>query len=353
MSEAIPAYLKHFEHRAPGTIEAKRNVLKRFLELGGDKPIHTITKQDCITYRDTIRKLPSNASKKFPGMALKDVLKRAQGDGRHPGWPEKDLLSKQTINQDLTHLTHFFSWLINEGKYSETNPVDGLTYQGIEAKQTETFSDADIKAVFTSSEYRRQLKDGEHAQVTSAARYWLPLLLLLTGARREEVANLALSDIKDEEGLNCFDIAPDPGRGRRLKNKASRRRVPIHSHLIELGFLKYVDSMKAQGELLLFPKHLALKKKGRGMGRGTAGDLVAKWFHRLLLKLNIPGEKSLHSFRPTMTTKLYEAGVDGETRRELLGHSGKDVHEAVYLGPPLAVLKQHLERVNLRPFLRN
>jgi integrase len=339
LSDAIPAYLKHHEHRAPGTIEAKRNVLKRFLELGGDKPVHTITKQDCITYRDTLRKLPANASKKFPGMALKDVLKRAQG------WSEKDLLSKQTVNQDLTHLTHFFSWLINEGRYSGSNPVEGLTYQGIEAKQTETFSDADIKTIFTSSEYTQQRKDGEDA------RYWLPLLLLLTGARREEIANLALAEIKEDEGVRYFDIVPDQMRGRRLKNKASRRRVPIHSHLIELGFLQYVETMKSRGESVLFPKHLALKKRGQGIGRQTAGDLVAKWFHRLLLKLNIPGEKSLHSFRPTMTTKLYEAGVDGETRRELLGHSGKDVHEAVYLRPPLAVLKQHLERINIRSML--
>src|SRR5688572_96054 len=37
--------------------------------------------------------------------------------------------------------------------------------------------------------------------------------------------------------------------------------------------------------------------------------------------------------------------VDGETRRELLGHSGKDVHETVYLRPSLPVLHQHLENL--------
>jgi integrase len=169
-------------------------------------------------------------------------------------------------------------------------------------------------------------------------------VLLFTGARREEVANLALIDIKEEEGVKHFNIAPDPTRGRRLKNKASRRCVPIHSHLIELGFLHYVDTMRARKESLLFPKTTT-------KGRATPGDAVNKWFHRLLLKLSIPGEKSLHSFRPTMTTKLYESGVDGETRRELLGHSGKDVHEITYLRPPLPVLKTHLEKVNFRSLL--
>jgi hypothetical protein len=139
LAEAIPAYLKHFEHRAPGTIEAKRNVLKRFLEVIGDRSVQGIGKQECIVYRDTCRKLPSNASRGYPGMPLAEVLERAKG------WPGKDLLSKMTINQDLTHLGHFFGWLINEGRYTGNNPLDGLAYEGIESKSHETFSDANRK----------------------------------------------------------------------------------------------------------------------------------------------------------------------------------------------------------------
>ncbi|GMV51977.1 MAG: hypothetical protein AMXMBFR67_35200 [Nitrospira sp.] len=332
LSLCVRDYLKHFEHRAPGTLEAKRNMLKRFLELIGDKPVGSLGKHDCIAYRDTARKLPSNASKKFPGLSLKAVLERAKG------LPEGELLSKQTINQDLTHLGHFFSWLINEGRYTgSVNPVDGIAYEGIESKSHEAFSDDDIKLVFGSSEFKRQKADKKYS-----ARYWIPLILLHTGARREEIANLALADIRQEEGVHFFDITPDLARGRRLKNKSSKRRVPIHLRLISLGFLDYVEKRRSEGETLVF------SKKSSGKGRATVGDSVSKWFHRLLKHLTVKGSKSLHGLRPTVATKLHEAGVDGETRRELLGHSGKDVHETVYLRLSLKTLKESLEKLELR-----
>ncbi len=72
LSEVAPLYLKHFEHRAPGTIEAKRSVLKRFVDLIGEKPIQAVTKQDAIAYRGMLGNLPTNASKKFPGVPLLD-----------------------------------------------------------------------------------------------------------------------------------------------------------------------------------------------------------------------------------------------------------------------------------------
>ncbi|HQR43496.1 MAG TPA: site-specific integrase, partial [Gemmatales bacterium] len=334
LSACIPDYLKHFEHRAPGTLEAKRNILKRFLEVIGDRSVGSIGKQDCIAYRDTARKLPSNASKKFPGLSLKAVLERAKG------LPEGELLSKQTINQDLTHLGHFFSWLINEGRTTGSNPVDGLAYEGIESKSHESFSDSDIKLVFGSSEFRKQKADTKYS-----SRYWLPLILLHTGARREEIANLALADIRQEEGIHFFDVTPDLERGRRLKNKSSKRRVPIHSHLIKLGFLDYVESRRSKGETLVFSK--AAKKVGEG-GRETVGDSVSKWFHRLLLRAGVNGKKSLHGLRATVNTKLHEAGCDGEVRRELLGHSGKDVNETVYLRLSLKTLSDGLERLEFK-----
>jgi integrase len=65
-------------------------------------------------------------------------------------------------------------------------------------------------------------------------------------------------------------------------------------------------------------------------------------------RLRIPGEKTLHGLRPTVTTKLHAAGVDGETRRELLGHSGKDVHETVYLRLSVKTLSESLEKLRYK-----
>jgi integrase len=336
LSVAGKAYLKDLERRAPGTLAAKANVLNRFMEIVGDKDLHAITDQDCLRYRDTLAKLPAHMTKRYPGKTAAQVLAETEGK------EGIERLSLQTINQDLTHLRHFFGWAIAKPRrYIVENPIEGLFYEGVESKQYEAFTDEDIARLFTSEEYTDQLRQRRYG------RHWLPLILLYSGARREELANLAISDVKTEKGIPYFDIAPDSARGRRLKNKASKRRVPIHSHLVELGLLHYVKQRRTAGELLLFSK-----QKNEGKGRETVGDSVGKWLARLLAKENIEGKKSLHSFRATVTTKLYEAGVDGETRRELLGHSGKDVHEQVYLRPPLQALRVHLEKLDFRPLLK-
>jgi hypothetical protein len=76
-------------------------------------------------------------------------------------------------NQDFVHIGHFMGSLIDEDKRSRgDNPVDGLTFDGVESKSHETSTDADISACFLSREYMKQLKDGEHA------RHFIPLMLL-------------------------------------------------------------------------------------------------------------------------------------------------------------------------------
>lgn len=340
LADAIRAYLDNLarvKQRAPGTLESKKNILTRFLGYIGNRPVHTILRDDCIAYRDTIAKLPAHASKRFPGLSLMEVLEKAKSQ------PGIQLLSKQTVTQDLTHIGAFFAYLIDAKRYQGTIPTERLGYEGLEPGSYEMFTDSDLKTVFGSEEFKRQKQDP-----VFFARYWLLLILLYTGARREEIANLALADVGLEDGCPFFDITPDSARGRRLKTQASKRRVPVHSHLVKLGLLKYVEARRNNGETLLFSK----KAKGGRMGRATVGDGVSKWFHRLLKRLKVPGSKCIHGLRSTVTTKLYEAGVDGETRRRLLGHAGKDEHEARYLRPPVKVLREHLERLDFSAALR-
>lgn len=332
MSKVIPEYMKAFERRAPGTLLAKQNVFKRFLSIVGDKPLSSISEKDLLRYRETLTRLPTNMGKRFPGKTVAEVLKIVEGMniGR---------ISLATINMDLTHLSHFFGWsMAKPRRYLQENPVDGLFYEDVEAESYEPYTEADLKAMFLSAEFQAQRKN-------DPPKYWLPLVLCLSGCRREEIANLTLSDIKNEGGIDYFDVAPDPKRERRLKTKSSRRIVPVHSALIALGFLKYVAERVERGERLATTGALLLFSK-ETKGRTTVGDSVMKWWGRLLKAKGIVGKKkTLHSFRPTITTKLHEAGVDGETRRQLLGHAGRDVHETVYLRPQLPVLKAALEKL--------
>jgi integrase len=108
------------------------------------------------------------------------------------------------------------------------------------------------------------------------SRYWLPLICLFQVCRREEAGQLALVDIQEDNGIPYIRINDDEKLGQSLKNEGSRRKVPIHSSLIRLGFLEFVKKCKNAGQVRLFPQ---LTKGNNGYG-----DAVGKWFGRLKIK---------------------------------------------------------------------
>jgi hypothetical protein len=95
LSEAMKAYQAHYAHMAPGTIVAKTAVFSRFLEVVGDKPVQSIGKKDAIAYRDTLALLPVQATQRYPGLSIREVIDKTK-DQAH-----LQRISKRTINQDL------------------------------------------------------------------------------------------------------------------------------------------------------------------------------------------------------------------------------------------------------------
>ena len=148
-----------------------------------------------------------------------------------------------------------------------------------------------------------------------------------------------------------MDLKFEEDRGRRLKNVASIRRVPIHSHLPELGLTSYITDRQNSNESMLFPRP---PKQRRCKGRDTVGDMVGKWWARLLKDAGIKGHKTLHSLRHTVVTRLTAAGVPQDIREILVGHASVSVHGRVYMhreGIPLALLSEHLEKLDFRKLL--
>jgi hypothetical protein len=120
----------------------------------------------------------------------------------------------------LSHVGHFFKWCMAHEHYPDGKlPTDGLAYEDVETVSFDPFTADDLQNIFGSEEYRKQLPDGE------LARHWLPLVLLHSGARREEIAGLPPSEVKEKDGIWHFNVRFDAEKGRRLKNKASVRLV--------------------------------------------------------------------------------------------------------------------------------
>ena len=76
-------------------------------------------------------------------------------------------------------------------------------------------------------------------------RYWIPLIGMLSGLRLNEISPLYLDEIKEIDGITCFDINND--QDKMLKTRSSKRMVPIHPALIHLGLLEYAARQRQLG----------------------------------------------------------------------------------------------------------
>jgi integrase len=160
------------------------------------------------------------------------------------------------------------------------------------------------------------------------ASYWIPLLLLWTGARPEEVAQLLVSDVAQdpEDGrwvIRITDEGQHPHKGRRTlktaKTNSGRRIFSIPPALIDLGFLSYVEWLRAAGEPALFP---ALRPKGQ---RNDIFAQFGAWWSKYLKKHGAfpagEGRRPSREFRDNWATAARVSGIGRDAHEYIMGHS--------------------------------
>lgn len=143
-----------------------------------------------------------------------------------------------------------------------------------------------------------------------------------------------LRPIVENTGIWYFDITDEEEDGKTLKTDASKRVVPIHSRLIELGLLNFVQESKSikkktrnnsglQPRLLYDLTYTEHEKWGRNLGR---------WFNESYLKaIGLKSKKkTLHSLRHSLITYLSAAGVDGANIKSIVGHEADTVTTQTY-----------------------
>ena len=185
---------------------------------------------------------------------------------------------------------------------------------------------------------KRELPKG--AMAGGQAAYWLPLLAIFMGARREELGQLLISDVRLEQYFDadsqpheawCINISDNEEAGNRVKNAASRRLVPLHPALIELGFIRYVQGLPAKC-LQVFPD---LKRSGAGK---KLTDKWGQWFTSYRRTLGISDAKVFHGFRHTWKTQAGNSGLAERVSRQFQGHEGRDVADNYGAAPAMHVL---------------
>lgn len=168
------------------------------------------------------------------------------------------------------------------------------------------FSEAHLNALFSSPIYRSQEK-GFPAKGGDEAAFWIPLILFTTGARLEEIGQLYIDDITHRQDRYWFSIN-DSREYQVLKNQSSRREIPIHKELLRIGFIAYVNRLKAQGEERLFPK---LKPNKYSQLTRT----FSTWCNEYIDKYVVDDRRfCVHSFRHN----YQDFGIEYEIQRDVL-----------------------------------
>ncbi|MED5435009.1 MAG: site-specific integrase [SAR324 cluster bacterium] len=302
-----------FENIRERTESEIRTSLNLLVESFGDEPIGIITKEHSNKIKTQIKNLPRNRTKnpKYREKEIQDFEKMKI--------PQKDLLHTTTVNKHLGHLSSFMFWCVNNG-YSDRNPFTGMKIKQKKSARDERnrFTEQELKEIFTKRNYLEYTKPSKDRYCW----YWTPLIAITTGLRANEICALYLDNIREISGNQrtkrwCFDIVEEINRpDKRLKNNASRRIIPIHDIILDLGFIDFLNLIKKEPERKRLFEELTYSE-------GTYAKSISRfWNNRYLPLLGLKNPKTgLHSLRHTVIDHLKQKGVEPHFINELVGHS--------------------------------
>jgi integrase len=294
---------KFHEERQGGAEKTKKEheVAIRMLSgfVGKDRSVRKITRADILAYKDALKATPANSQQRFPGMTIVQAAK-ANAKRTEP----YAVLNSATINGKwLMHLNNVFNWAVRNDLMDD-NPAKGIkidTGKGFKEPTRVPFSNDDLKAIFSNAFF----KEAD----TFEDRHWAILLALYTGARSSsEIRRVKLADIYEEQGVPVVDLIEAS------KNVQSKRVVPIHKDLIDLGFMDHVKALRKEGKTKLFPSW-------------EPADKINRWFLRTYKEecgIN-DSRKVFHSFRHSLKTALARYGVNRDISDLITGHKDQSV----------------------------
>ena len=296
------------------TLNETGNNVQRFISLHGDKDVAEVTSADLVIFRDTLLQLPKKKSHDIRSLSVAKQVEKAKMD-RLP------TLSRAVAKKNFNLVSSVFTFAVELGLLSE-NPALKVkppkTAKRIEAEEDRGYTPEEVAKLFSLPLFTDPTAHKKYGM----ACYWVPILCRYTGARSGEILQLRESDIDtDHDGIHYINVRR--GEGQSVKNNASLRHIPLHYHLIELGFLEFVKGCKDW----LFPEVPADKY-------GSKSTKFATWWGQVVREQGIEIHQPMHAFRHTFKTMLRTMGASDRVNDAITGHTSGSVGDkygTVYL----------------------
>lgn len=323
------------------TYESIRRLI--LLYFGKDKAIADITRDDCRQFRDDVVWLPYGDRPKSSA-ELKQECQRNREKGLNPRGPK-------TLERYIGLLSAILRYAVREGKL-DRNPAERLLV-GMQRTSKRAISSATVYA----SEKRRPFQIEELNTIFSAEAYrkshpmsslrWAPVLSLFHGLRLNEALQIEPSDVSYIDNVLCVHITDEvtsESRGekdgvKRLKNTASRRVIPIHPDVQELGFIDLWQRARALGlPRLMVDLHAS--------PHGYYSDVFSKRFGRFIRDIGVSSRGVVfHSFRHTFRDAARVARIPKDITYQIGGWSTHSVGDDYGQGYPMSILQSELRKI--------
>jgi integrase len=218
-------------------------------------------------------------------------------------------------NKDyLAAVSQFFKWC-KLMRYTSANPFDEVklskpSNQAGHDLARQRWQPEQLKHVLQSQDFIYKHPDFK----------WITLLMLYHGLRPSEACQLRSNDITVIDSINVI-LVTNEGMSQQLKTAQSKRTVPLHQKLIELGFIDFVQTINDQAS-----KSCQLTSRPlfhyQPSSDGVWSHKFCREFGKLLDQLNfIAGKRpTAYSFRHTFIDELKQLQIEESMVAQIVGH---------------------------------
>lgn len=304
---------KTFERRGPDAVSACERALKLYETWAGPQP-------------PAIQRITRAQGTEFKAWLLQKV--------------EAGEMASKTAHDRMTSVCGLLRHAFEELQVIERHAWKGLSIKYKTENPRRVWTHAELQALAALPLFQSYALPQRSWRSGGAAAYWVPLLGLYSGATVSELCQLQTGDIELEADGGAVLHITDAGATQQLKGEARRRIIPVHSELIRLGFLEYVEATGKAGPGSLWP---LLKVR-----EGKAGANLSVWFSELRqAKANPPLFPDFHSMRHTARSKMTSAGFDVSIQDRVTGHTVKgSAGTRVYTHVEVPLLRQAVESIS-------
>ena len=313
LASVIKQFIEDKQHGwGPKTKMENEGSYRLILDLLGNVGVGDIDRLMVRDLRDKLLRLPANVYKMFPKKTaayVLEILKEASAPN-----PQTPPMSITNVNKNISRLSSLMKFC-NKESYLDGNPALGLKIKQKKRpyEERKAYTKEDLKCIVPNLPAKNDLKP---------ERYWIPLIGMLSGLRLDEACQLYTEDVKELEGVWCFDI--NDHFDKKLKTLSSNRIVPVHPILEKLGVLDYVAYVRSQGQPRLWMNLHWRKEDGYGNAFG-------KWFQRFNRQhVTTDPLKVFHSFRHAFANTLKQQGEQEALISELMGHINSSITTGRY-----------------------